>query len=160
MNPYTTYAAAPAPTILAKPSQVIEQTKKKTNSAVYMGSSRMPDDTAIPGAQEQVEKAYQLAFSGRRQASVAALRLHTAVTRNPARLTHLRAAALEWLICWKPESENHICAKSLSQTIVHRLNAAIDGSGKAVTELLLNTDQIARLRMFRTEVRQLMAAEK
>lgn len=114
----------------------------------------MPDYSASVPTPEAL---FDEAGNGRKQAALAGSRLESLLYRRPEALPDLKSAALTYL------SGIDLTAaagsfQGAAQAIIRRLNEALDGHGRRITAILLTPQEIASLRTFRHQVRQLMSA--
>lgn len=96
------------------------------------------------------------ASEGRRQASLVASRLESLIYQRPDALPGLRSDAMAWL-CGRDLTAAGEGFQGASQAIIKRLNDALDGHARRVTAAVLTDSDIAALRIFRHDVRQLAA---
>lgn len=108
-------------------------------------------------ASDAVAEAYAEASKGRWQANLATSRVETAIYRNPEMVPAFAAAAMAYL-CGNDITRDGANAIAASQTIIRRLNDALEGGGSRVTRALLDQSKITQLRLFRQQVRDLMKA--
>jgi hypothetical protein len=105
-----------------------------------------------------VSTAYDLAADGRRQAALAAARVASLLRENPGAAAALSEAAIAYLSGTDLTGQQGP-TQATAQAIVRRLTEALDGHSLRVTQAILDEEAIARLRIFRQQVRELIKAE-
>lgn len=100
-----------------------------------------------------IDDAFALSARGKNQANAAAARIASLVYNCTLRRDSLAMATSKYLAGMDLPTAS---GKKTAQTIIARLNGALDGHGQQVVKAIMTADEIARLRLFRLSVRAML----